>query len=52
MDPVTALINLVTALTKLITTITEGQTPEQKKIMWDWYIKDVEFWRKLLKIDQ
>jgi hypothetical protein len=29
----------------------EGQTPEQKKQLWDWYIKDVEFWRKLLKID-
>jgi hypothetical protein len=28
-----------------------GQTPEQKKVMWDWYIEDVSRWRKLLKLD-
>jgi len=28
-----------------------GQTPEQKRQMWDWYIADVERWRKLLKLD-
>lgn len=52
MDPITAAVNLIAAITKLITVISEGQTPEQKKILWDWYIKDVTFWRKLLKIDQ
>ena len=52
MDPLTALTNLVTELTKLVSVIVEGQTPEQRKQMWDWYIKDVAFWRKAFKIDQ
>lgn len=38
-------------LLKLVITAMEGQTAEQKKIMWDWYIKDVTWWRKFLKID-
>lgn len=29
----------------------EGQSPEQREKMWDWYIKDVEWWRRFLKID-
>lgn len=29
----------------------KGQTPEQKKIMWDWYIEDVKFWRKLFRLE-
>ncbi len=28
----------------------DGQTPEQKSKLWDWYIQDVERWRKWLKI--
>ncbi len=51
MDPITAATNLITALTKLVQTAMDGQTPEQKKILWDWYIQDVKFWRKLLQID-
>lgn len=27
-----------------------GQTPEQKKIMWDWYIENIQFWRKVFNI--
>jgi hypothetical protein len=49
MDPITAIINLITELTKLVTVIVEGQTPEVKKQLWDWYIEDVKFWRSLLK---
>lgn len=30
----------------------KGQTPEQKKIIWDWYIEDVKFWRKVFKIGE
>ena len=52
MDPITAFTNLITELTKLITVIADGQTPEQKKQMWDWYIQDVKWWRKLLNIPE
>lgn len=51
MDPLTSLANLIAALTKLVTVIVEGQTPEQRKVMWDWYIADVAKWRKLFKLD-
>lgn len=51
MDPITASVNLITALTNLVAAMSEGQTPEQKKILWDWYIADVQFWRKFFKID-
>lgn len=37
---------------ELIIKAMEGQTPEQKKIMWDWYIEDIKFWRKLFKMDK
>ena len=50
MDPITAVANLITALTRLITVMAEGQTPEQKKILWDWYIEDVKAWRKLFHL--
>lgn len=52
MDPVTAFANLITSLTQLVTVVVEGQTPEQRKIMWDWYIADVTRWRKLFKLDE
>lgn len=51
MDPITALANLITALTNLVTAMAEGQTPEQRKILWDWYIADVARWRKWFKLD-
>ncbi len=51
MDPLTAITNLVTELTKLVTVIVEGQTPEQKKQIWDWYIEDVTKWRKLFHLE-
>ncbi len=52
MDPVTAFANLITSLTQLVTAMVEGQTPEQKAKLWDWYIADVAFWRRVLKIDK
>ena len=30
----------------------EGQTPEQKKQMWDWYIEDMKRWRKIFKLEE
>jgi HD-like signal output (HDOD) protein len=52
MDPLTAVANLVTALTKFATVIAESQTPEQRQQIWDWYIQDVAWWRKKLRIDE
>ena len=52
MDPITALANLITALTNLVAKIIEGQTPEQKKQIWDWYISDVARWRKIFHLDE
>jgi hypothetical protein len=52
MDPITAAVELITAITNLVTKIVDGQTPEQRKQIWDWYIQDRENIRKLLKIDQ
>lgn len=51
MDPLTAAANLITALTTLVTKVMEGQTPEQRKQLWDWYIADVARWRKWFKLD-
>ena len=45
------IVELVTALTKLVTVAMEGQTPDQRKQLWDWYIEDVKFWRKAFKVD-
>lgn len=51
MDPLTAFANLVAEITKLVRAIAEGQTPEQRKILWDWYIGDVKRLRRLFKLD-
>jgi hypothetical protein len=51
MDPLTAFTNLITAITTLVVTIADGQTPEQRKQIWDWYIADVTRWRHLFKLD-
>lgn len=50
MDPLTAFLNTVTAITEMITEIVKGQSPEVKKQMWDWYVADVKNLRKLLNI--
>lgn len=42
---------LATALLNYLTEVTKGQTAEQKKQIWDWYIEDVKWWRKFLHID-
>jgi len=49
MDPITAIINLITEIIRMINKQMEGQTPEQKKIMWDWFIEDQKFWRGLIQ---
>ena len=51
MDPLTQFAALATAITNLVNEIVKGQTPEQKKIIWDWYITDMTRWRLWLKLD-
>lgn len=51
MDPITAFANVATALLNFATKLVEGQTPEQKAKIWEWYIADVERLRMLLKLD-
>lgn len=51
MDPVTAVLLMLTELFKFMSKLADGQTPEQKKIIWDWFIEDQTRWRKFLKLD-
>jgi len=44
-------LTIIELILRLVIEAMAGQTPEQKKKMWDWYIADVERWRKFLKID-
>jgi hypothetical protein len=52
MDPLTAIANLLTALANLAATVAEGQTPEQRKQIWDWVIADMARWRKLFNLPE
>lgn len=51
MDPVTAFLNLSTATLNLVTAAFEGASPAQKQVFLQWYIDDMNRWRKLLKLD-
>jgi hypothetical protein len=51
MDPVTAFTNLATELIKLVGILSESQPPEVRKQLWEWYVQDLAWWRKFLKID-
>ena len=48
MNPLT----IIELFLQIVLEAMKGQTAEQKKIMWDWYIKDIEWWRKILKIGE
>jgi hypothetical protein len=51
-DPLTAYATLATALTNLLLELVKGASEEQRQQMWAWYIKDIAWWRKALKIDE
>jgi len=38
-------------LLEIVLEAMRGQTPEQKKIIWDWYIEDIKWWRKVFKVE-
>lgn len=52
MDPLTAFVGLATEMTKLVTTIVASQPPGVQKQLWEWYVEDIAWWRKVLKIGQ
>ena len=45
-------LGIIELLLKIVLAAMEGQTPEQRAKMWDWYISDVTWWRRVLKIDK
>lgn len=51
MDP-TAFVTLANSIIQLIIKISEGQPPEVRKQLWEWYVKDIAWWREFLKIDE
>jgi len=42
---------IIELILRIVLEAMQGQTPEQKAVIWSWYVKDVEAWRKLLKLD-
>jgi hypothetical protein len=52
MDPVTAFLNFATVLLKVVEKAMDGQSPEQKAKMWEWFIADVSWWRNKLNIEK
>lgn len=42
-----AIAEIVKAVAKLVEVSMEGATPEQRAQMWQWYIDDMNRWRKL-----
>lgn len=40
-----AISEAIKAICSLVEKAMEGQSPEQKQKLWEWYIHDVEAWR-------
>ena len=43
---------VVGVLLWLVNTIIASQPPDVQKQLWEWYVKDIAWWRKALKIDK
>lgn len=46
-----AFLALATSMINLVTTMVKSQPPDVQKQLWEWYVKDIGWWRKFLKID-
>lgn len=44
-------LRIIELLLEIVLEAMRGQTPEQKAKMWDFYIRDLEWWRRFLKLD-
>jgi len=42
---------IIELLLSIVLEAMKGQSPEQKEKIWQFYINDIEWWRKALKID-
>ncbi len=42
---------IIELILEIVLEAMKGQSPEQKKILWNFYIEDIKFWRKLFKLD-
>lgn len=42
---------IIELLLRIVLAAMEGQTAEQRAKMWDWYIRDVEWWRAKLGLN-
>lgn len=51
MDPITAIATAIAECARALTTAIEGQPPEVRRQMWDWYIADVAKLRAFFKMD-
>lgn len=51
MDPVTAGALAIKAIAEMITEIVKGQPDDVKKQVWEWWVTDMERFRKFWKID-
>ena len=49
LDPLTAALELATALTNAYTAFLAGATPEQREKLVAFWIEDQQFWRTLFK---
>lgn len=49
---VEAFVALATETLRLISKIIDTQPAEVQKQLWEWYVKDMEKWRKLLHLDE
>ena len=46
-----AVAKMVTAISNMVTQKEKGQPPQDKDKLWNWYIKDVESWKRFFKIE-
>lgn len=44
-------LRIIELLLEIVKLAMEGQSAEQRQQMWTWYIDDVKWWRKKLKLD-
>jgi hypothetical protein len=50
-DPITACALATKAIAEMITAIVQGQPPEVRRQMWDWYVEDQKRWRRWFKLE-
>jgi hypothetical protein len=49
---IVAVSSAIEAVCKVVLAAMEGQTPEQRAQMWQWFVADVERWRRFLGIEK